>query len=183
MLHQRRQDAAVPQGRADRGFPQHPEPLPDGEQPRSGGGQRDDPGERLWRAVNLIGATPDPDCRRTLGFRTTIPSRKPCSAQSSTGPSTQAGRSPAKRRPASGWRLLWTVTTTDTTTAGSGSSRPISVTAAPPPPSASSAFIPTRKSVRNIRAVGAEPRAAGASKRWCGSTSHQKSRRRLWRYL
>lgn len=38
------------------------------------------------------------------------------------------------------------------------------------------------KARQNIRVDGADPPAAGASQRWCGSTSHQRSRSRHWRY-
>jgi hypothetical protein len=55
------------------------------------------------------------------GSQTTTRTRNPCSERSNTGPTTPAGHSPPKRRPANGWQHLWTGTTTDTGTAASNS--------------------------------------------------------------
>ena len=102
------------------------------------------------------------------------PYSKLCSAKPSSGPITLPGRSPAMWRRASGWRLLWTSTTTGTATAASSSSRPTSVTAGLPTQSAGGAPNSKRRPARRIQDAGADPLAAGANTRKCGSTSHQK---------
>ncbi len=88
----------------------------------------------------------------------------------------------AKTRPASGWRLLWIGTTTGTATAASNSSRPINAIAVPPQQSAGSEPMSRRRPARPIQDAGADPLAAGANQKKCGSTSHQRSPIRSTRY-
>ena len=73
-------------------------------------------------------------------------------------------------------------TTTDTATAASNSSRPINAIAVPPPQFASSAPMSTRQPAGQIQHAGPKAPAAGVNPKKCGSTSHQRSPNRSWRY-
>ena len=71
--------------------------------------------ESRWKSWVYSGPSPGQESQ------TTTPTRNPCSAQRSTGLTTPAGHSPARRPPASGWRHLRTGTTISTATAASSS--------------------------------------------------------------
>lgn len=126
-----------------------------------------------WRAGCRNWAFSDPFPGH--GCRTTTPIPSHCSVRRNISWTTQAVRSPARKRRASGWRHLRTVTTIGTATAGSSSWRPTSATTVMLWRSAVTGLSSTRRRASETHAGGHDPLVAGVNQRWSGLTHHQQN--------